>query len=115
MPHPALAKEVKVLLLSPRAHEPRPDMDLRGVVAELLASLGAAPGCVVVHEAVASLLEVDRALRVHRPDAVFNACETLGGRSEDEPLVPMLLERRGFTGVTQRPAGVTQIVGARLA
>ncbi len=90
----------RLLLLS--AHEPvvRPDTDLGEVVRDLLAALARMPGCEVVHHEVQKLSDVERAVRVFRPDAVFNACETLYGESKNEPAVPLLLERLGvaFTG-----------------
>lgn len=90
----------RVLLLSARELEPRPDTDLRLVVRDLLAALGRHPGCDVVHHEVARIADVERAVRTFRPDAVFNACETLYGESSNEPVVPLLLEHLGvaFTG-----------------
>lgn len=90
----------RVLLLSAYEPQPRPDTDLRAVVGDLLAALGAQPGCVVVHHEVARAADVERAVRAFRPDAVFNACETLYGDSKNEPLVPLLLKRLSvsFTG-----------------
>jgi D-alanine-D-alanine ligase len=88
----------RVLLLSAFEPSPRLDTDLGGVVAELRSALECE------HVEIRSLGEAERAVRRYRPDVVFNACETLGGRSEDEPLVPLLLERMGvaFTGSTAR-------------
>lgn len=90
----------RVLLLSARELDPRPDTDLRLVVRDLLAALRTHPGCDVVHHEVARIADVERAVRHFRPDAVFNACETLYGDSSNEPAVPFLLERLGvaFTG-----------------
>jgi len=90
----------RVLLLSARELTLRPDTDLRLVVRDLLAALGAHPGCDVIHHEVARVADVERAVRNFRPDAVFNACETLYGESSNEPVVPLLLERLGvaFTG-----------------
>lgn len=88
----------RVLLLSAFEPDPRPDTDLAVIVADIRNALGCD------HAEVRTLAGVERAVRRHRPDVVFNACETLGGRSEDEPLVPLLLERMGvaFTGNTAR-------------
>lgn len=90
----------RILLLS--AHEPvlRPDTDLGDVVRDLLAALARMPGCEVVHHEVRRIADVERAVRVFRPDAVFNACETFYGESKNEPAVPLVLERLGvsFTG-----------------
>ncbi len=83
----------RILLLSPVEHAPRPDTDLTSIVADLLAALRTRTACETIHEAVESLADVERAVRSARPDVVFNACETLDGRSEDEPLVPLLLDR----------------------
>lgn len=91
---------LRVLLLSPRERAPRPDTDLRALTGELFVELRACPGLAVVHEAVGDLLGVERAVRRHHPDVVFNACESLDGRSDTEPLVPLLLEHLDvpFTG-----------------
>jgi D-alanine-D-alanine ligase len=90
----------RVLLLSARETDLRPDTDLRVVVRDLLVALGAHPGSDVIHHEVARMADVERAVRTFRPDAVFNACETLYGESSNEPVVPLLLERLGvaFTG-----------------
>lgn len=92
----------RVLLLSPRERSPRPDTDLTGVVTDLLASLRAQPGCVVLHQEISNLTELERAVRGARPDVVFNACETLDGMTAAEPFVPLMLDRLGvaFTGST---------------
>lgn len=88
----------RVLLLSAFEPNPRPDTDLGGVVADLRAALGCD------HVEIETLADVERAVRHIRPEVVFNACETLGGRSENEPLVPQLLERMrvAFTGNAAR-------------
>lgn len=88
----------RVLLLSAFETDLRPDTDLGVVVADIRAALGCD------HVEIRTLAEAERAVRHHRPDVVFNACETLGGRSENEPLVPLLLERIGvpFTGSSAR-------------
>lgn len=94
----------RVLLLSPIERAPRPDTDLSSIVEDLLAALRTRTACEVIHEPVESLADIERAVRSRRPDVVFNACETLDGRSEDEPLVPLLLDRLGvaYTGSTAR-------------
>lgn len=94
----------RILLLSPIEEEVRPDTDLTVVVEDLMASLRTLSSTTVVHAEVATLADIERAVRLHRPDAVFNACETLDGQSENEPLVPLLLDRMGvpFTGSTAR-------------
>lgn len=88
----------RVLLLSAFEPDLRPDTDLGLVVAGVRAALDCE------HVEIRTLAEAERAVRRHRPDVVFNACETLGGKSENEPLVPLLLERMGvaFTGNTAR-------------
>lgn len=90
----------RVLLLSARETELRPDTDLRLVVRDLLATLGTYPGCEVLHYEVARVADVERAVHVFRPAAVVNLCETLYGESNNEPIVPLVLERLGvaFTG-----------------
>lgn len=95
---------MRVLLLSPIEHAPRPDTDLSDIVQDLLASLSAQAGCAIVHAPARTLGDVERAVRATRPDVVFNACETLDGKSENEPLVPLLLDRLGvsFTGSPAR-------------
>lgn len=54
----------------------------------------------VAHAVVRNTADIERIVRRTRPDVVFNACETLGGDAETEPLVPRVLERMGveFTG-----------------
>jgi D-alanine-D-alanine ligase len=74
--------------------------DIKGI-AEHITSLLAAGGFTSdglgvtndVSEAVASVL-------AFKPDVVFNLCESIGGDSRFEPLLPMLLEREGlaYTG-----------------
>lgn len=95
--------EARVLLLTPLDPAPRPDTDLASVSRELESSLRRGRWD-VVHAPVASLDDVGAAVCELRPDVVFNACEAVGGRSSDEPLVPLLLERLGvpFTGSSSR-------------
>jgi D-alanine-D-alanine ligase len=92
----------RVLLLSPIDRSTTPDMDLTSVIADLLIALRHQPGVRAQQAQVDSLAEVERAIRLHRPDVVFNACETLAGKSHEEPLVPQLLDRLAvpFTGNT---------------
>ncbi|MBX3219874.1 MAG: ATP-grasp domain-containing protein [Labilithrix sp.] len=89
-----------MLLLTPLDPAPRPDTDLGAVTRDLLDSLKARGRWDVVHASITCLQDVETALFEHQPDVVFNACESVGGRSADEPEVPHLLERLGvpFTG-----------------
>lgn len=95
---------MRVLLVSPAPRDVRPDTDLAPTVARILGALEGLPRCETVHERIETLADLERAVRLLRPDAVFNACETLGGRSAGEPLVPRLLDRLGvpFTGSPAR-------------
>ncbi len=102
----------RVLLLSPIVRDVRPDIDLASTTGELLSAI--ATCAEVVHEPVATLGDIERAVARHRPEIVFNACETIEDRSDGEPLVPQLLERHGveYTGSTatclRRCLGKTQ-------
>jgi D-alanine-D-alanine ligase len=90
----------RVLLLSAVEPAPRPDTDLTAVLRDLEAALRARIETDVVHVPVWSTKDIEEALAKHAPEVVFNACETLEGKSEGEPLVPLALERAGvpFTG-----------------
>lgn len=95
-------RRTRVLLVTPLDPAPRPDTDLGAVARDLTRSLRARWD--VVHAPIAGLGDLELALHELRPDVVFNACESLGGRSADEPLVPLLLEELGapFTGSSSR-------------
>jgi D-alanine-D-alanine ligase len=94
-----LVRVTRVLLLSEAARQVTPDTDLRGIVDGVHASLRDR-AFAVAHEEVKDPPDVERAVRAHVPDVVFNLCETLGGGSESELVVPRILEdlRVAFTG-----------------
>lgn len=90
---------MRLLLLSAITKDHRPDTDLSSTAAAIGRALAArTPN--VVRAAVETLADATRVIRAHRPDAVFNLCETIDGRSDGEPLVPRLLDRLGvaYTG-----------------
>jgi D-alanine-D-alanine ligase len=62
--------------------------------------LGAAPGVRVTHRPVFRPSEVLAAVGDHRPDVIFNMCESLGGDSRLEVTAAWLMQRLGlaFTG-----------------
>lgn len=68
--------------------------------ASILATLAAAPGVRVAHRPVLRPSEVLAAIGDHRPDVVFNLCESLGGDSRLEVTAAWMLERLDlpFTG-----------------
>jgi D-alanine-D-alanine ligase len=70
------------------------------VAASVLANIAGAPGVRVAHRSVFRPSEVLAAIGDHRPSAVFNLCEALGGDSRLEVHAAWLLERLGlpFTG-----------------
>ncbi len=88
----------RVLLLAPIVRDLQPDTDLGATVDELAGALATRSTVEVAR--VETLAEIEQALRRYRPDVVFNACETVEGRSDGEALVPALLDRLGapYTG-----------------
>jgi len=88
----------RVVLLAPVPRDLRPDTDLDAIVADLSEALAVRASVSVEHVMTPS--DIVQVVERRRPDVVFNACETLEGRSDGEPLVPALLQRMGvpFTG-----------------
>lgn len=78
-----------------RAREPRLDVVVDDVVAEVFGALRDELGYAVAHAEVATASEIERAVRAHRPTVVFNLCESLEGESRFESVVPVLLEQLG--------------------
>lgn len=93
---------MRVLLLSSFEPNVRPDTDLGSVLVDLLASLERQPGCEVTHREITSVADIERAVADLGPRVVWNACETFGGKSSNESVVPLVLERLGvpFTGAS---------------
>jgi D-alanine-D-alanine ligase len=77
-----------------------PDDTVAMVADEVLWTLAQAPGVRVAHRQVFRPSEVLAAIGDHRPDVVFNLCESLGGDSRLEVTAAWLLERLElpFTG-----------------
>jgi D-alanine-D-alanine ligase len=110
--------ETRILLLSNRlpeidafadeaaAKERAPvSLDLVAPVADhLLETLAAAPGVRVMHRSVLRPSEILAGIGEHRPDLVFNLCESLAGDSRLEVTAAWILERLGlpFTGSPYR-------------
>src|SRR5262245_18151663 len=75
------------------------------VVAEMIMeAIATAPGVRVAHRSVLRPSEVLNAIGDHRPNIVFNLCESLGGDSRLEATAAWLFERLGlpFTGSPYR-------------
>lgn len=91
----------RVLILSAAvASDAPPDACIDDVIGEVFTCLREELGYDVAHAAVATIGDVERAVRLARPTVVFNLCESLGGQSRGEAVVPMVLERLGvpYTG-----------------
>jgi D-alanine-D-alanine ligase len=74
--------------------------DIKGIAEHVISILErrafGAVGLGITDDVVAAVSE----LREMRPDAVFNLCESIGGDSRFEPLLPLLMDREGvaYTG-----------------
>jgi D-alanine-D-alanine ligase len=100
----SLSSSSRVVLLSSVEPNVRPDTDLRVLLDALNTALADGLGFRVLRREVATIADIERAVPSDvgdgSPVVVFNACETFGGRSGNEPVVPLVLERLGlpFTG-----------------
>ena len=111
--------ETRILILSNRDPQTNPDdppplrvsenidpatctaEDSVALVAEtIMEAIATAPGVRVAHRSVLRPSEVLNAIGDHRPNVVFNLCESLGGDSRLEATAAWLFERIGlpFTG-----------------
>ena len=111
--------ETRILILSNRDPQTNPDdppplrvsenidpatttaEDSVALVAEtIMEAIASAPGVRVAHRSVLRPSEVLNAIGDHRPNVVFNLCESLGGDSRLEATAAWLFERIGlpFTG-----------------
>lgn len=76
------------------------DQTVAVVAEEILDAIATAPGVRATHRSVFRPSEIVTAIGEHRPDVVFNLCESLGGDSRLEATAAWLFERLGlpFTG-----------------
>jgi D-alanine-D-alanine ligase len=78
--------------------------DIAEHVIAILESKGCSAVGLGVTEDVCAALS---ALREMRPDVVFNLCESIGGDNRFEPLLPMLMDREGFSYTGSGPLSLT--------